>query len=501
LPEAALALVHVPISPEPIRLSMPWQPQHEQAAVPLGGECPWWTADGKLTYSLGHTYFVDGHGSDILVQASVDRPRGTVILSNARLLTMGPAGVLEHGDVLIRDNRIATVGTHGTISVPDSVTRIDLTGKTLLPGYVLTHEHIPEPEGVHVPRVWSYLAALAFGITTVHDPQADSLDRFSYADVLQTGALLGPRHISTGKAITEQPIESLADTRDLVQRYSNYYGTITLKERGVGQRLLRQWVAIAANEQRLTTVAHWHEDLESHVLDGYSGLEHATFIPLYNDAIQLMARSGVVYTPTTMQSSLGLDYPSALRYFDAHNWATSQSDPRLRNFVQWSGCRFMVECCASSGERPGELDGTTFVQEAQSAAKLVAAGGRVAIGTDVEPFWALPAHWEMWALAMGGMTPAQILHSATVTGAEAIGLDQDLGSIEPGKLADLQILDQNPLDDIHNTLSVSRVMRNGRLYDTRTLDEVWPERRSFLTSPDDHPYWWSEWPITARKTQ
>jgi hypothetical protein len=86
-------------------------------------------------------------------------------------------------------------------------------------------------------------------------------------------------------------------------------------------------------------------------------------------------------------------------------------------------------------------------------------------------------HWELWAMSAGGMKPHDVLRVATIFGAEAIGFGQDLGSVEPGKLADLIVLDANPLDDIHNTASIKYVMKNGRLYDGNTLDEVWPRKR------------------------
>ena len=83
----------------------------------------------------------------------------------------------------------------------------------------------------------------------------------------------------------------------------------------------------------------------------------------------------------------------------------------------------------------------------------------------------LASHWEMWGFAQGGMTPMETLRTATITPARALGFDQEIGSIEVGKLADLVILEQNPLEDIYRTDEVYQVMQNGRLFDAASMKE------------------------------
>lgn len=87
------------------------------------------------------------------------------------------------------------------------------------------------------------------------------------------------------------------------------------------------------------------------------------------------------------------------------------------------------------------------------------------------------AHWEIWALQMGGLTNMEALQTATITAAEGLGVQKDLGSIEVGKIADLIVLDKNPLEDIHNTTSIKYVMRAGVLYDSKNLDEVGSDKK------------------------
>ena len=96
----------------------------------------------------------------------------------------------------------------------------------------------------------------------------------------------------------------------------------------------------------------------------------------------------------------------------------------------------------------------------------------------------LGAHWEIWSLVLGGMTPLEALRCATIGGARYLGYDRDLGSLEPGKLADLLVFDRDPLTDIRQTASLSRVMLNGRLYDASTLDEIAPRARKRGS------FWW-----------
>jgi imidazolonepropionase-like amidohydrolase len=121
-------------------------------------------------------------------------------------------------------------------------------------------------------------------------------------------------------------------------------------------------------------------------------------------------------------------------------------------------------------------DEYVFPMHAKFAKDVVDAGGRIGVGSHGQ-LQGLGMHWEMWMMATGGMTPMEVLRAATMSGAWAIGMDADLGSLEAGKLADLVVLDANPLDDIHNTNTIRYVMKNGRLYEGDSLDEIYPRQR------------------------
>jgi Tol biopolymer transport system component len=424
---------------------------------------------------------------DVAIRVARDVPRGSVVLRGARVVSMKGDEVIESGDVVVTDNRIACVGAKGSCAAPAGARVMDVTGKTIIPGFIDVHAHPWPTWGIHETQVWKYLANLAYGITTTRDPQTATTDVLTYADQVETGDLIGPRIYHTGPGVFwDENFQSLDDARNALRRYSEFYGTKWIKEYMTGTRKQRQWVIMAARELGLMPTTEGGLDFKmnlTEMLDGYPGHEHSyPIMPLYQDAVQLTAQSGITYTPTLLVSYGG---PWSENYFYEHY--DIHDNPKIRRFIPHEEIDQRAE--RRSWFRDNQY---VFPRIAAGAAAVLRAGGNIGLGCHGQ-LDGLGCHWELWAMSAGGMTPHEVLQVGTMDGARALGMEHDLGSLEPGKLADLMVLDANPLEDIHNTEKIRYVMKNGRLYEGETLNEVWPRTR-----PLAHMWWWGEEPNSVK---
>ncbi len=413
----------------------------------------------------------------IRVEVARHRPSGDLVLRGARVITMAGDQVLDRADIWVKDNRIHRVGPPGGPTPPGAHT-IDVEGKTIMPGIVDVHAHFRSTQELLSDQLWTLLANLAYGVTTMRDPQAGSHHAFAYQDLVDAGMSLGPRAYSTGRGVfNNTDFKSYQDTHDLLARYKKYYRTDTLKAYVMGNRKQRQWVVKASKELEIMPTTEGSLDLKldlTHVIDGFSGNEHAfPIVPLFADVTELTAQSKITYTPTLLVAYGG---PFGENYFFAAS--DVYEDQKLRRFIP------QHDLYAKTARRPWfREEEHVFEKLAAGAAEIVRRGGRVGIGGHGQ-LQGIQCHWEMWALHSGGLSEMGTLRAATLHGAEAIGFAQDLGSIEEGKLADLLVLDANPLEDIHNTNTIRYVMKNGELFEGDTLDQIWPEVRSLPSM------WW-----------
>jgi len=417
---------------------------------------------------------------EVKVEVPRAKPKGTLLLRGARLVTMKGDEVIEDGEVLVVDDRIAAVGRRGTAVSPPAAKVVDVAGRTIVPGFVDTHAHWFEiRRGILDVQNWSFLANLAYGVTAGLDVQTMTNDMFAYQDLVEAGAILGPRAHSTGPGVFEDnDFKSLKEAKAVLTKYRDHYRTRNLKSYMVGNRKQRQLVAQAAKELAMMPTTEGGLDLKldlTHVADGFTGNEHALpIVPLYRDVVEMFARGGTGYTPTLLVNYGG---PFAENHF--YTTEEVHDDPKLKRFVPHEDID-----AKSRRVRWFRSDEHVFPKTAAEAAKIVRAGGRVGVGSHGQ-LQGLGYHWEMWALAAGGLTPHEVLRAATIHGAEIIGFAQDLGSLEAGKKADLLVLDGNPLADIRLTNTARYVVKNGEMFEGETLRQVWPAEKE-----PPRLWWW-----------
>jgi Tol biopolymer transport system component/imidazolonepropionase-like amidohydrolase len=424
----------------------------------------------------------DTSAVDLSFPVRHDAPSETTVLKGATVISMRGDEVLKNGTIVVRGNRILAIGPSGEVDVPAGARVVDVAGKFIMPGIVDVHAHGPAgSQGIIPEQNWAFYASLAFGVTTEHDPSNDTYEVFSSSEMIKAGEIIGPRLFSTGTILYgaegsfKAVVNSLDDARAHLRRLQAA-GAFSVKSYNQPRREQRQQILQAARELRMEVVPEGGSTLFwnlTQILDGHTGIEHCLPVEFHNDVATLFAKSDVGYTPTLIVAYGGL---FGENYWYAHSdvWENS----RLLKFVP----RGIVDS-RSRRRMTAADDDWNHILASQGAKRILDAGGHVQLGAHGQ-LQGLGAHWELWNLTQGGMTPMQAIRAATLDGARYLGLDGDIGSLAPGKLADLLVLEKNPLDDIHNSTSISLVMSNGRLFDASTMSELGGKQRTC------NPFYW-----------
>lgn len=475
-----LYVLPVPGDPKvPVDLTAPDGPARK--VTDMGADFFDWRADGSLIWSVGNYLQILPEATapapvthvELVAELPRARPRGSILLRDARALTMaGGDKVIEDADILIAGDRIAAIGPRGSFAIPAGTPERELGGKTVTPGFIDDHDHIGGVRrNVIGYEEWGLRARLAYGVTTSFDPSTLGIDQIAYQDMIDAGLVVGPRLRSTGPALfSKERFTSLDQVRGVLRRYREAWGLRNIKQYRGESRIVRQWIAMAAREQGLlptTEGSHNAKLILTQILDGYAGNEHALPItPFGEDVVKLYQLTRTSYVSTLLVNTSG---PAGRHYYVARY--DPALEPKVKRF--WSPPAIAHKLAHRDW---GSIEASRMPALAADATKLAESGALVGMGSHGdEP--GIGYHYEMEAHTLGGMKPMAVLHAATAGAAETIGRLGDMGTLEPGKYADLVVFDADPLADIRNTRSVKLVMRGGQLFDADTLDELWPIAR------------------------
>jgi Tol biopolymer transport system component/imidazolonepropionase-like amidohydrolase len=487
--EGMLALV--PTDPAGRLVGPPRRLTNEMAHAPS------WTRDGRtiLYQSMDRLRIVDvetGLVRDVPVSLDYrpSLPEGRVLVHASRMVDVRAGSTRREVDIEVVGNRIRRVSTHDD-ALHANATVVDGTGLTAMPGLIEYHTHLQKDLGTASNRAY-----LAFGVTTVRSPGSTPYEAVEDREAVEAGVRAGPRLFVTGYLLEWNrtyykmavAISSAGHLELELQRAAalqhdmikSYVRMPDLQQRRIIEFAHRAGVPSASHEIYPAALAQMDgtEHTTGTSRRGYS-TKAATPGRTYGDVKALFAATGMPLTPTLALGGGGF------RRLVERDPAIA-SDPRLAIYPPW--LRATVPSAAAGAPNAGTAAPPAIPAAAlasvgaaggQMVLDLMRAGTRIVAGTDTPN--AATLHGELYAYVLAGMTPAEALRTATINSAEVLGLEA--GEIAQGKLADLVLVDGDPLSDITATWRVRSVVANGRVFRVADLVARPPTASSSPASP------------------
>ncbi|KAI8999066.1 hypothetical protein BD414DRAFT_476891 [Trametes punicea] len=405
------------------------------------------------------------------------------VIANATLLTMETgdlkSDVLRDAVLVTRNGEIESiVGVHDAV-IPTGAPVLDVEGGYVVPGFIDVHAHWNGFDTMHPAKSWEMETFLGYGVTTLHNPSADTVLAFAERFRLERGQLTGPRIYQTGTIIYgagsanyHQDIVDMDEAKSALLRIKVEGGpsSFSYKNYNLPVRASRQRLLLAARNLSMLCVPEGGMNYDwdqTYIVDGMTTIEHPLPIPvLYDDILTLYALSGTGSTPTHV-----VNYGGVMG--EQYIWATEDipDNTKLRRFSRHD----ILEGLSESTARP--LNSYQVFNTSISTAKMVQKGLKAHIGAHGEPPLGVNYHAEMIFTKAGGLTNYEVLRAATSDAAITLGLFDSVGSLTPGKLADFVVYPPG-VDlvegDISGTRDIRFVARGGRVWEATTMTEVWP---------------------------
>ena len=447
----------------------------------LGGS-PSWTGDSKqILYQSDNGLKVVDVASRRIVRridpkltfAVAAPPRATTTIHAGRFWNGRSDAPQSDVDIIVDGNRIKSVGPHRAELHTGTI--IDAANQTVLPGLIEIHTHLSKSYGEALGRIF-----LSWGITTVRNPASNTFEAMEDRESLESGRRIGPRAFTTGEPFDGTRIYYPGGTSlgeggqlPLELQHAKDFGYDFIKTYVRLPDLMQKRIIETAHLNGLPVTSH---ELYPAVAFGADGVEHirgtsrrgyspkvTALSRSYRDVIDLLTASKMTLTPT-----IGIQGGFRLQTLRDHSWI---DDPRIQSLYPPSvGQRWREQTSVPASADVLEEAERLLKPQEKTVYDVVKGGGRVVAGTDspINPY-GLALLMELENYADGGLTPIEVLKTATSVSADSMGLGAEIGSIEPGKLADLSIVAGNPLADVRELRKVRRVMKDGKIYDVEAL--------------------------------